>query len=136
MEYEERVSYLEALMFMATIDEKVEENELEHFNQVCVMYGISSDDIESIKKSVLKKEKTAEEILSPIKSRQTKLALIYELLALCYADGAYNLAEKNGMTNICNILNIEISKLHELENVIEESIQIQKKINAILEREE
>lgn len=78
MEYQERVSYLEALMFMATIDEKIEENELEHFNHVCAMYGISSDDIESIKKSILNKEKTVEEILSPIKSRQTKLALIYE----------------------------------------------------------
>ncbi|AIQ62448.1 hypothetical protein PSTEL_04315 [Paenibacillus stellifer] len=136
MEYQERVSYLEALMFMATIDEKVEENELEHFNRVAAMYGISSDEIESIKEIVLKKEKTVEEILSPIKSRQTKLALIYELLALCYTDGSYNFAEKNGMTNVCNILNIEISKLRDLENIIEESIQLQKKINTILEREE
>ena len=135
MEYQDRVSYIEALMFMATIDEKIEESELEHFNQVGDMYGISSDEIESIKKSVIKKEKTAEEILSPIKSRQTKLALIYELLALCNTNGSYDLAEKNGMTNVCNILNIEISKLHDLENVIEESIQLQKKINTILERD-
>ena len=135
MEYQDRVSYIEALMFMSTIDEKIEESELEHFNQVGDMYGISSDEIESIKKSVIKKEKTAEEILSPIKSRQTKLALIYELLALCNTNGSYDLAEKNGMTNVCNILNIEISKLHDLENVIEESIQLQKKINTILERD-
>lgn len=94
MEHQERVSYLEALMFMATIDEKVEEHELEHFNQVGAMYGISIDEIESIKKSILKKDKTIEQILSPIESRETKLVLIYELLALCYADGSYNLAEK------------------------------------------
>lgn len=135
MEYQERVSYIEALMFMATIDEKIEENELEHFKQVGAMYGISSEEIESIKKSILKKEKTAEEVLSTIKSRQTKLALIYVLLALCYTNGSYDLAEKNGMTNVCNILNIEISKLHDLENVIEESIQLQKKINKILEQD-
>jgi hypothetical protein len=136
MEHQERVTYLEALMFMATIDEKVEENELEHFNQVGAMYGISINEIESIKKSVLKREKSVEEILSPIKDRKTKLSLLYELLALCHIDGSYNLAEKNGMTNICNILNIEISKLHELETVLEESIELQKKINTILEREE
>lgn len=135
MDYQERVSYLEALMFMATLDEKVEENELEHFNQVGELYGISIEEVESIKKTILNKEKTVEEILSPIKSRQTKLTLIYELLALCYVDGSYDLPEKNGMVNICNLLNIEIKKLHELEKVIEESIQLQKKINGVLERQ-
>lgn len=135
MDYQERVAYLEALMFMATIDEKVDEVELEHFHQVGAMYGICNDEIEAIKKSILKRGKSPEQILSPIKHRETKLALIYELLALCYVDGSYDLVEKNGMATICNILNIEISKLHELESAMEESIELQKKINVILERE-
>lgn len=40
------------------------------------------------------------------------------------------------MKIVCSILNVEIKKLHELENVMEESILLQKKINTILEREE
>ena len=134
MNYEERVAYVEALMYIATIDEKVEEKELEYFSQVIQMYGIASDEIEAIKKSILSKEKTLEEILAPISNRKIKLALVYELLALCYVDGSYDFIEKNGMMKICNILGIEESKLRELENVILENIELQKKINIILER--
>lgn len=134
MSNEERVAYFETLMCVATLNEKVEEQELEYFNQVGQMYGLTSDEIESIKKSVLDKEKTLKEILSPITDRKVKLSLIYELLALCYVDGSYDLIEKKGMMEICNILGIEESKLHELENVILESIELQKKINTILEK--
>lgn len=135
MNYQERVAYVEALMCVATINEKVEETELEYFNQVAQMYGIANDEIEAIKKSILRKEKTLEEILSPLTDRKTKLALVYELLALCNIDGSYDLVEKNGMVRICNIMGIEDSKLHELENAIKENIELQKKINTILERD-
>ena len=136
MEYQERVSYLEALMYVATLDEKVEADELEHFNQVGMMYGLENKEIEAIKKSIMKKEKTLEAILSPIESRKVKLSLIYELLGLCYADGTYNLAEKNGMINICMIMGIEAEKLSELEMAMEESLILQRRIYAILESEE
>lgn len=134
MNNEERVAYVEALMCVATLNEKVEEKELEYFNQVGQLYGLTPDEIEQIKKGILVKEKTLEAILAPISDRKIKLALIYELLALCYVDGSYDLIEKKGMIEICNIMKIEESKLHEIENAILESIELQKKINTILER--
>lgn len=134
MNHEERVAYVEALMCVATLNEKVEEKELEYFNQVGQLYGLNSDEIELIKKGIVAKEKTLEDILAPITDRKIKLALVYELLALCYVDGSYDLIEKKGMMEICNILKIEESKLHELESVILENIELQNKINTILER--
>ena len=134
MKHEERVAYVEALMCVATLNEKVEEKELEYFSQVGQMYDLASEEIESIKKSILGKEKTLEEILSPISDRKIKLSLIYELLAICHIDGSYDLIEKKGMLNICNIMGIEESKLHELEAVIIENIELQNKTNIILER--
>ena len=69
-----------------------------------------------------------------ITERSTKLTLLYELLALCYADNSYTLAERNSMKDICRIMGIEDSKFVELENVMYENLLLQKKINIILEK--
>lgn len=135
MTYEERVAYVRALMYISTIDEKIEEEELEYLNQVGQLYGIADEELKNIKKSVLKKEESIEQILSAITDRKVQLTLVYELLALCYADNSYDIVEKQGMRNICNILLVEDTKLVEIENAILENIELQKKISTILERE-
>ncbi len=134
MNYDERVAYLEGLIYMATIDENVTENEFEHFSQVGQMYGISQEAVENIKSNILSRERTLVEILSPIRNRKTKLAFIYELMALCFVDGTYSLAEINGMKTVCDILEVEQEKLTEFESLIAESIDLQTRINLILEQ--
>lgn len=90
--------------------------------------------MDEIIESVINKKESLEEVLSNIKNRQTKLVLLFELIALCYADGNYEEKEKDGMKEICKILNIEASKLEEIEKVMIENIKVQEKINTILER--
>jgi len=134
MTYEERVTYLESLMYISTIDEKVEEKKLSYFNQVGQLYGISISEIDGIKKSLMTKRKTIEDILKPITERKIQITLIYELLSLCYVDESYDVIEKQGMMKICEIMGVEKEKLIEIENIILENIELQKKIYLVLER--
>lgn len=134
MEHTEKIAYLKALIYIATADDTIDESEREKFSQLGHIYGLNEDEINSIADSVINKSETLEEILGNISTRQTKLLLVYDLLAICYADGCYSLAEKNAMRSIVNMLHIEEAKLTALEEVIEESIVLNKKLETILEK--
>lgn len=136
MESNEKVSYLKALVYIATIDEELEENEKEYLLNISNIYGLDSVESEQLINTVLNREETLEEILSEITDRKVKLLLLYELVALCYADGSYSDKEKFGILNISNILQVEKEKIDEIQSVMMESIELQKKINIVLEREE
>ncbi len=134
MEHTEKIAYLKALIYIATADDTIDESEREKFSQLGHIYGLNEDEINSIADSVINKAETLEEILGNISTRQTKLLLVYDLLAICYADGCYSLAEKNAMRSIVNMLHIEEEKLTALEEVIEESTVLNKKLETILEK--
>ena len=134
MEHTEKIAYLKALIYIATADDTIDESEREKFSQLGHIYGLNEDEINSIADSVINKAETLEEILGTISTRQTKLLLVYDLLAICYADGCYSLAEKNAMRSIVNMLHIEEAKLTALEEVIEESTVLNKKLETILEK--
>lgn len=134
MEHTEKIAYLKALIYIATADDTIDESEREKFSQLGHIYGLNEDEINSIADSVINKSETLEKILGNISMRQTKLLLVYDLLAICYADGCYSLAEKNAMRSIVNMLHIEEAKLTALEEVIEESTVLNKKLETILEK--
>ena len=134
MEHTEKIAYLKALIYIATADDTIDESEREKFSQLGHIYGLNEDEINSIADSVINKTETLEEILGNISTRQTKLLLVYDLLAICYADGCYSLAEKNAMRSIVNMLHIEEEKLTALEEVIEESTVLNKKLETMLEK--
>ena len=134
MEHTEKIAYLKALIYIATADDTIDESEREKFSQLEHIYGLNEDEINSIADSVINKTETLEEILGNISTRQTNLQLVYDLLAICYADGCYSLAEKNAMRSIVNMLHIEEEKLTALEEVIEESTVLNKKLETILEK--
>ena len=134
MEHTEKIAYLKALIYIATADDTIDESEREKFSQLGHIYGLNEDEINSIADSVINKAETLEEILGNISTRQTKLLLVYDLLAICYADGCYSLAEKNAMRSIVNMLHIEEAKLTAREEVIEESTVLNKKLETILEK--
>lgn len=134
MNEKERLSYVKALMFIALADDEIEENEQVYLEEVGKIYGLSEEALEEIKNCIIKKEESLESILSGIEVRQHKLSLVYDLLALCYADGHYSFIEQEGMKKVCNILNIEEKRLQDLESVMEEQLKLQERIHALLER--
>lgn len=134
MNEKEKIAYLKALVYIATIDEEISEDEKEYLLKISNVYGLNQKQTENLIKAVINREEDLEDILSQILDRKTKLMLIYELIALCYADGKYSGAERVGIKNIAKILNIENEKIDVIEGLLNESIKLQKKINVALER--
>ena len=130
----EKIAYLKALVFIATSDDKVDLSERKQFSQLGLIYGLTEKEVSQIADSVIKREESLDDILSAITERSTKLLLMYDLLAICYADNKYSLAEKNAMRTVTNILGIESDKLTAMEDAMLESVALNKKINTILEK--
>ena len=134
MDQKQKIAYIKALIYIATADDKVEDAEHEQFTQLGELYGLTELEVQQIADSVIKKEESLESILAEITDRPTKLLLLYDLLAICYADDNYSMAEKNSIRTIAGLLGIEESKLADMENVMTESVALHEKINRILEK--
>lgn len=134
MDQKQKIAYIKALIYIATADDKVEDAEHEQFTQLGELYGLTELEVQQIADSVIKKEESLESILAEITDRPTKLLLLYDLLAICYADNNYSMAEKNSIRTIAGLLGIEESKLADMENVMTESVALHEKINRILEK--
>lgn len=130
----EKIAYLKALVFIATIDEKLGDAEKKYLVNIGNAYGLDKAQTEELISVVLERTEELEDILSSIEDRKIKLLLLYELLAFCYVDGSYADKAKAGIINVANCLGIETDKVREIESVLIESIQLQDKINKILER--
>lgn len=134
MEQKQKVAYLKALIYIAAADDAVQDSERAQFTELGKLYGLTNQEVQEIADSVIKKEESLESILARITDRPIKLLLLYDLLAICYADNNYSIAEKNTMKTIAALLEIEGSKLTDMENVMTESVELHKKINKILEK--
>ena len=134
MNEKERVSYVKALVYIALDDNTIEEGEQKHLNQICTLYGLNDSELLEIQDCVVNKKESLEKILSGITNRQMKLNLLFDLLALCYADNNYSILERQGMEKICTMLKVEDSKLAQMEQLMEEQVEFQKKVNQVLER--
>lgn len=134
MDQNQKIAYLKALFYIATADDKIEDAEREQLAQLGNLYGLTEIEVQQIANSIIKKEESLESILAEITSRSTKLLLLYDLLAICYVDNQYSMAEKNSLRTIERLLGIEESKLSDMENVMAESVALHEKINKILEK--
>jgi uncharacterized tellurite resistance protein B-like protein len=130
----EKIAYLKALVYIATIDEEFCDSEKQYLLNISNMYGLNQEQSDDLIKAVIDRKESLEDILSEITDRKTKLLLIYELVALCYADGNYSDIEKTGIINVAKILEIENDKVIVIEDLLNEGIKLQEKINVALER--
>lgn len=128
----EKNSYLQTMVFIASSDGIISKEEITVLKGMASNIGVSEEKVEELIAEV-KDGKELKEILDGIQNRQAKLLLIYELITLCYADGDYSHNEKESMKNICRLLNVEHAKLFEIEDIITEYIDFQKKVNKVLE---
>lgn len=134
MNKKEIVSYLKALLYIATIDENFDDNEKKYISNMANLYELTNEQVKELEMTVINREESLEDILSEIKSRQVKLSLIYELMYLCYIDGNYCEREHAGMENIREILDIESEKLDEIEKLVIEVLKLQERIDKTLEK--
>ena len=128
----ERENYLQTLIFLANSDGVISEEEIGALTIIASNLKVSPSRVAELIDEV-KKGKCLADILKGISTRNTKLTLIYELISICYANGEYSNEEKETMKKIVNMLEIEAEKLDEIEQLILEYIDFQKKCNQVLE---
>lgn len=115
MEHNETISYLKAVIFIASVDDSLSDKEIKCFNEVGTSYGLTANEIEDSLCCVKSSKESIESILQGLTTTETKLNLLNDLLALCYADGEYSVVEKNGMRDICLLMDIDESELATIE---------------------
>lgn len=115
MSKEEQKAYLEILLYVATLDDSVDDKELAMFEEVARASDIEQAEIDEMKIFVLGGILSIEEMAKDIIGRDVKLALIEDLIALCFVDGEYSPEEKEGMSKICDLLSVDSAELKKIE---------------------
>lgn len=132
LEEKEKISYIQSLMYMVAADGKITDDETEMFHAIAHNNNMSDEFIEHMLKEVIDGKKI-DVILSNIKNRKTKLALIYELILICYVDREYTTIEKKTVDEIALLLSIESEKIKEIEQIIHDTRNLQEKLELVLE---
>lgn len=132
MHKEERNSYLQAIMFIVSCDGVISGEEIKAFKKIAASLEVTMDKVNMLTEEVAE-GKALKNILSRIKNRQTKLQLIYDLVNICHADGEYSEIERNSMVRVTKLLKVEADKLTEIESIVNENIEFNKKTKQVLE---
>ena len=133
MNMAEKESYLHTLIYLANADGVITEEEIISINKVGIANDIPSNRIVELVSQV-KEGKTLAAILEGMSERKTKLALLYELVMLCYADGEYTDDEKKAVYEIASLLKIEDGKVKAIESFLSNDyIAFANKLNELLE---
>ena len=131
---EEKYSYVNALVYIASVDQNICKEEKEKIQNFCKIYGITNEElVNKIFLNCCNKQLALDEILKPITRKNQRIALINDLLALCFADGTYSEVEKDTIVTISSILDIENEKIQQLETLHFESMELNRKFVQILE---
>jgi uncharacterized tellurite resistance protein B-like protein len=129
---EEKSSYLQAIMFIVSCDGIISGEEITALKNIAGSMGITMEKVSLLTEEVAEGKKL-KNILSRIKNRQTKLQLIYDLVNICHADGEYSEIEKKSMERVTKLLKVEADKLTEIESIVNENIEFNKKTKQVLE---
>ena len=113
---QDAIPYLKTLLFIASADETLTDEELEFFSSEGNNAGLSNEEVETAVNWIKVKKESLESVVKGIKNEETKNILITRLLELCYSDGDYSLPEKNGMADLCILLDFDFKKLKKLES--------------------
>lgn len=122
------------MLYMAKIDGIKREEELRVIRELAEKLNV-----ENIEQKIphlsneLFEGKELRDVLSHVHGRTNKLALIYQLVVLAYADGTYSPGENDALRRICAILHIEFEKLHEILELVEEYQRFEKHVTEVLE---
>ena len=129
---EQSIQYLKAIMYIASADNSVSEEEFEYFLGIAVSNGLTEEDADSIRTEIESNTLSLSEILKEITDEKTKKKLIHDLLLICLADGDYSVAEQNGIKDICGLLEISDKKLVQYEREAKFIHTTQKASNSVL----
>lgn len=115
MDREVSKRFLDALIYIATIDEDIDLTEIGFFYEMGEKFGFQHSEMDAIIEDTENKKEELKEILSEIEDEGDKVFLIKLLTDLCHADGKYSASEKAGMIEICEMLGVDSKSLKKIE---------------------
>ena len=134
MRNKEKESYIQAMLYVAKIDGIKREEELRVIRELAEKLNVENIEQKIPQlSSELFEGKELRDVLSHVHERTNKLALIYQLVVLAYADGTYSTGENDALRRICAILHIEFEKLYEILELVEEYQRFEKHVAEVLE---
>lgn len=116
---QEAIPYLKTLLYIASTDGTLSEEELKYFSIEGTEVGLTAEEIDNAVNWITVKKQSIEYIVKGIVSVEAKTMLISKLLELCLADGDYSIPEKSGIIDICILLDFDLKKLKKLESKAE-----------------
>lgn len=129
---EQSIQYLKALMFIASADNSISEEEFEYFLEVAVSNRLTEEDATSIRLEIASNTLSLSAILNEITDEKIKKKLVHDLVLICLADGDYSVAERNGIKDICNLIEISDKKLVQYEREAKFIHTTQKVSNSVI----
>ena len=111
----EEEAYLKTLLYISLRDDSLSPDELTYYHSLGRSLGFTAGEMDTMVQSIRDHVESIEQITAGIRSVKMKLWLVSELVSLCYADGDYSLAEKNGMREICRLIDLDEPSLEEVE---------------------
>lgn len=129
MKQKEKELFIKALIYIATIDDELDEAEKAFFVEAGGKLGLTESDINKIYEEMTFGTEELGQILAGIESAEVKNSLLSTLIDICYIDGKYSEIEKAGMAEICNMLDVDskVLKKIEMEHWSEEGKQVLRK---------
>ncbi len=106
---------LELLLYVATLDGQIEEDEMSYFKEIAVANGMSDEEIEEMQIDVLGGIVPVEDIAKKIVNPAEKESVLTDLVYLCYSDGNYSQEEKEGLQYISELMGVSADELKRIE---------------------
>ena len=119
--------FIELAINVATADGIFSDEERNVIGAYCKEMEISyyfEGKVESVEKILIE--------LNSISSSKEKRIIAFEVIGLCFADGAYQKEEKSIVSLMESIFEIQSSYVKECENIVSEYMKLQKAINELV----
>lgn len=123
---DQTVQYLRALMYIASIDDIITEDEYACFLEIAAANGLADDVAAKIKNEISTNKNEIGIVISAITDEKAKKKLLHDLLVICYADNNYSISEQNGIRDIAIVLNISAKELTQIEKEAKVTHSMQK----------
>lgn len=119
---EDKLTYVKTLASLATMNEKITDTQKIFVYNIVKNYNLPEEYVEEIWQS-LRKKRTIEEILEPIKDKSSdyKVILLQELVMIFLVSDSY-LERKPLLINVCKLLDIDI-KLSAIKEHVQQYIK-------------
>lgn len=120
----EKNGLMELLITIAKADNEISHSEKEFLQSFALEHSIKLDFYQS---------RSLELICSEIINYQAKIVILQELVKLALEDGVYDVAEKEGILVISNLLGISSKKVSEIELWVIDATNVVKRGNLLLQ---